>query len=81
MIQPPRKISKKIDPHIKGKKGRKTTGSRLMPLGGDSEQKGDYTGGDLPCIVSGESPRLDIPFLGPCTGEMSPLVWLGASWE
>lgn len=52
-----------------------------MPLGGDSEQKGDYTGGDLPCVVSGESPRLDIPFLGPCTGEMSPLVWLGASWE
>ena len=52
-----------------------------MPLGGDSEQKGDHTGGDLPCVVSVESHRLDITFLGSCTGEMSPLVWLEASWE
>ena len=49
-----------------------------MSLGGDSEEKGDYTGGDSPpWRVSGLSHILGIPVLGSNTGKTSPL----ASWR
>ena len=50
-----------------------------MPLGGDSEEKGDYTGGDPPWRVSGLSHTLGTPVLMSDTGKVRPLGWL-ESW-
>ena len=49
-------------------------------LGGDSEEKGEYTGRDLPWGVSGESHRLGALVLGSYTGKMSPLGWSKDCW-
>ena len=45
----------------------------LCPLGGDSEEKGDYTAGHQPWGVSGLSQILDAPVLGSYTGKTSTL--------
>ena len=56
------------------KKGRVEIMSRPMPLGGDSEKKGDYMGRDPPQGVSGSRNRLDAPALGFNIGRQVPLV-------
>ena len=51
---------------------------RLGPvsLGGHSEEKGDYMGGEPPWGMSGLSHILGTPVLGSSRGKTSPLGWL-----
>lgn len=47
-----------------------------VPLGEDSEEKGDYMGADLPRGVHSKNHRLSVLVLGSYTGKMSPLGWV-----
>ena len=57
------------------------TGMGPVPLEGDSEEEGDYTGENSPWGVSSSSHILGPPALGSDTGEMSPLGWLEGQWD
>ena len=46
---------------------------KTVPLGGDSEKKGDYKGGDLPWKVNCSNHILGTPALGSDKGKLSPL--------
>ena len=52
-----------------------------VPLGGDSEEKGDYTSRYPPWGVSGLSNILGAPALGSDTGKTSPHDWLECQWD
>ena len=56
-----------------GRKG-KVIRSGLVPLGGNLQEEGDYTGRDSPWGVSSLSHILGTPALGSDTGKMSTLV-------
>ena len=58
------------------RKGRETIRSGLVPLGGDSEEKGDYTSRDSPWGVSVSSHILGAPVLGSKPGKTRSLGWL-----
>lgn len=58
------------------RKGRKAIGLGPLPLEGDSEAKGDWTGREPPWGVSGSSHRLGAPVLGSYVRETSPVGWL-----
>ena len=49
---------------------------RSVLLGGNSEEKGKYTGGDRPRRMSSLSHMLDAPVLESNTGKKNPLGWL-----
>ena len=66
-----RKVHKEL-----GRKGRKAIRPGPMPVGRDSEEKGDYMGGDPPWEVSGSSHTLGVPALGSDTGKINPFQWL-----
>ena len=51
-----------------------------MPLGGDSEEKGNYTGRHPPWGVSSESHRLGPPVLGSYVEDTSHLDWSEKHW-
>ena len=60
---------------IHSKKGRKAIESRHMPLRGDSEERGEYTGDSCPGEW-GVRDKDGAPVLGSYMGEMSPLTGL-----
>lgn len=60
---------------------RKSTKLGPEPLGGDSEEKEDHTGGYLPWRVSKSNHRLDVPVLGSLADETSPLAGLENCWD
>ena len=60
---------------IHSKKGRKAIESRHMPLRGDSEKRGEYTGDSCP-REWGVRDKDGAPVLGSYMGEMSPLTGL-----
>ena len=64
-----------------GRKGREAIRSGLLLLGGDSEDEGDYMGGDPPWGVSGLSHILGASALGSDTRKMSPLGRLEGWWD
>lgn len=64
-----------------GREGREAIRSEPLPLGGDSEEKGDNTGGDLPWGVNGSGHILGALVLGSDKGKRSPLGWLEGQWD
>ena len=63
-----------------GRKGREAICLGPVPLGGDSEEEGDYTGGP-PWGVSSSSHILGTPAPGPNTRKTNQLGWLERRWE
>ena len=64
-----------------GKKGSEAIRSGSVSLAGDKEEEGDYTGGDIPWVVSGLSHILGAPGLASETRKMSPLSCLENQWD
>ena len=58
------------------RKGREALRSGLVPLGEDSEAKGEYKGRDSPWGVSVSSHILGAPVLGSKPGKTRSLGWL-----
>ena len=63
------------------RRGRKVIWLGSVPLGGDSEERGDCTGVYPHWGVSGSSHRLGIPVLGSYAEETSHLGWLEDCWD
>ena len=63
------------------KRGRKAIGSGPVPLGEDSEEKGDYTGRDSPWGQGSLRQILGSPALGSDTRKMSLVGGLEGLWN
>ena len=61
------------DPYGIGWKRKRCDQVKTVPLGGDSEEKGDYKSGDLPWKVNCSNHILGTPALGSDKGKLSPL--------
>ena len=64
-----------------GTKEREVIRSVPVPLGEDSEEKGDYMGRGSPWGVSSSSHLLEATAMGPYIGKTSPLGWLEGWWD
>ena len=63
-----------------GRKGRKVIRLGPVCLGGDSEEQGDFTGGEPPWGVSHGSHTLGATAQGFDARKTSPLGWLKGWW-